>query len=191
LSLFAERNLVLTGFMGTGKTSVGRIAGERLHMPFVDVDAEIEAREGQAVAEIFRARGEAYFRDVESAVVRALAGRTGVVIATGGGALLRAENRAALAGTGLIMCLEAAPEEIARRLAGDTARPLLGGEVASDGASGRAVTRIRALLDERAPVYAALPYHVDTTGKTPQQVADEVIDLWINVNARLQNLTAD
>jgi shikimate kinase len=165
-----KHNLVLTGFMGTGKSAVGPLVAGRLGMRFVDMDPTIEARTGLTVSEIFRARGEAAFREMEAALCRELAAQRGLVIATGGGALLVPANRAALGATALIVCLTCAVDEILARLARAADRPLL---EAADRAA-----RVRALLEARAPVYAGLPAHVDTTGLTPPQVAERVVELW-------------
>ncbi len=164
-----QRSLVLTGFMGTGKTSVGRIVAARLAREFVDIDAVIQAREGQTISAIFQTRGEAYFRAREAALVAELAGRDGLVIATGGGTLIAPGNRAAFADA-FVVCLDASAEEIVRRLAGMSDRPLL--------AQGEMHERVVALLQARHEAYAQIQMHVDTTGKTIEQVADEVIALF-------------
>ena len=164
------RNLVLTGFMGTGKTTIGRLVAVRLGLPFVDMDAEIERRTGQPVRAIFAAQGEAAFRQMERDLCRELADRPGQVIATGGGALLDPASRATMIASGLVICLTAAPEALVARLAGADDRPLLQG----DDPAGR----IRTLIASRSAAYAALPYHVDTTHLAPERVAEAVLDLW-------------
>jgi len=164
-----QRSLVLTGFMGTGKTSVGRIVAAKLAREFVDMDAIIQAGEGQTIRAIFQTRGEAYFRAREAALVAELAGRGGLVIATGGGTLIAPGNRAAFADA-FVVCLDASAEEIVRRLAGMSDRPLL--------AQGELHERVAALLQARREAYAQIQMHVDTTGKTVEQVADEVIALF-------------
>jgi shikimate kinase/3-dehydroquinate synthase len=160
------RNLILTGFMGTGKTSVGQEIARRLGCEFVDMDALIQAREGLTVADIFE-RGEAHFRRLEASVCRELAAQAGQVIATGGGALIPDENREILSASGPIVCLTASPNEILRRLEGARDRPLL------DVPDRRG--RIAALLAERAKTYRRIPLQVDTTGLTVAQVADRVM----------------
>ena len=166
-----DRNVVLTGFMGTGKSSAGRMLADRLGRPFVDVDAEIEARSGWTVREVFDERGEAAFRALEGEMCREVGGRTGAVIATGGGALVNPANRAAMEADGTIVCLTCDVDEILRRLDGMTDRPLL------DGASEERRSRIEALLAARADAYATLPHHVDTTRRSPGEVADAILDL--------------
>lgn len=164
-------NIVLTGFMGTGKTTVGRIVAERLGLDVVDTDTIIEERHGP-IPTIFAERGEGAFRDIERELASELAARTGLVISTGGRMMLDEANRAALAETGPICCLVADAEEIHRRVAADTAameRPLLAG---SD-----LMGRIVELLAERAPRYAEFP-QIDTTGRAPDDIASDVIELW-------------
>lgn len=163
----AKRNLILTGFMGAGKTTVGRIAARRLCMAFVDTDASIEAQAGLSIPQIFAERGEPAFRELEAAVCAQEAAGAGRVIATGGGAVLNPKTRAALEEGGLLVCLTAPLDELVRRTGGNSARPLAGDR-----------ERMENLLAARRAVYDSLPHHVDTTGKAPAQVAAEVIALW-------------
>ena len=162
-------NLILTGFMGTGKTRVGQEIARRLDREFVDMDALIEAGEGATVARIFARRGEACFRHREAALCRELAARSGLVIATGGGALIPEQNREILSASGPVVCLSASPVEILRRLDAAQDRPLL------DIPDRRA--RIAGLLAERAEIYRRIPLQVNTTGLTVAQVADRVLAL--------------
>lgn len=166
-------HLILTGFMGTGKTVVGQMLAERLGRPFVDMDAVIEAEFGQTVGQVFATYGEAAFRRAESALCHDLAGRRGLVIATGGGALLSPENRQLMMAAGCVVCLTASPEVISTRLAGLADRPLLrpaAGQTRHD--------RIAGLLAQRQEAYAALPYQVDTSVLSPAQVAEAVLEIW-------------
>ncbi|MCX7024717.1 MAG: shikimate kinase [Spirochaetes bacterium] len=163
-----ERTIVLGGFMGTGKTTVGRIVADRLGRKFVDADLEIQAAEGLDAAAIFRERGEAAFRSAEARVCRELAGRSGLVVATGGGALLDPETLARFAESCLVIRLDCDPDGISRRIGGDASRPLL--------ASGPdAVPR---LLAGREAAYARMDLSVDTTRLSPEEAAEEVIRLW-------------
>lgn len=164
-----DLNIVLTGFMGTGKSAVGREVARQLGRTFVDMDEVIAEREGRSIPEVFASSGESYFRRLEAALCSELAGHRGLVIATGGGALLPPANRAALGRSGVLICLTATVDEILRRLYGVTDRPLL---VAPD----RRV-RIEALLAERAAAYASIPRQIDTTGKTVEQVIETVLDI--------------
>lgn len=160
-------NLILAGFMGTGKTTVGQIVAAALGMPFVDTDAEIEALARQEIPSIFAQQGEPVFRKLESIVCLKAAIGGGQVIATGGGALLNAATREALAGSGLLVCLTADLDAIVERVEGDASRPLA-----------RDREALEQVLAQRAELYASLPYRIDTTGKTPESVAGEVIVLW-------------
>jgi 3-dehydroquinate synthase len=157
--------------MGTGKTRTGHEVARRLGRPFVDMDAEIEARAGKAIPRIFAEDGEAAFRRMEAGLCRELGGQAGLVIATGGGALLGAANREAMMRGGTVVCLTCDAEEIQRRLRKDDAltRPLLGvpdphGE-------------IERLLAARQDAYAAIPWQVDTTGSPVEEVVGRVIQL--------------
>ena len=117
----ARGNIVLTGFMATGKTSAGRAVAARLGRVFLDMDEVLAGRLGMSIPEVFSLRGEAFFRREESALCRELAERENLVIATGGGALVRAENRQALARTGVVICLQCEPADPAP--GGSGARP--------------------------------------------------------------------
>ncbi len=163
----SEPNLILAGFMGTGKTTVGQLVAQELGMPFVDTDAEIEALAQESVRSIFARQGEAVFRKLEAIVCLRAAIAGGQVIATGGGALLNEATRAALEGSGLLVCLTAHMDEILARVGGDESRPLFGQPEA-----------VERLLAQRSGLYDRLPYHVDTTGKTPHEATQEVIALW-------------
>lgn len=164
-----QRNLVVTGFMGTGKTVVGQKVAQRLCRPFVDMDAEIEARAGKPVPRIFAEDGEAAFRELERTLCQELGKRDGLVVATGGGTSIDPDNRAVLMEESTIVCLHAPPEEISRRVKGDASRPLLA--VDDPGAE------IERLLSRRREAYAALPWHVDTADLSVNRVIDRVIAL--------------
>ena len=152
--------------MGTGKTTVGRLLAGRLGRAFVDTDELIVARAGRPIADIFRDDGEARFRAWEAAVAGELAGRRGLVIATGGRLMLDPDNAATLGATGPVFCLAAAPETIMARVAGDDAkRPLLDAPDAE--------RRVQALLQQRAAAYARFR-PVTTDGRAPQEVAGDI-----------------
>jgi shikimate kinase len=164
-------NLILTGFMGTGKTTVGRLVAEKLGREFVDTDSVIEELHGP-IPEIFDLQGESAFRDFERDLARELGQRDGLVIATGGRMLLDPENFKALSENGRIICLIASPEEIYDRVTRDASRvnrPLL--EVADP------KQRIIELLDERATDYARFP-QLRTDHIEPEVIAQELADLW-------------
>lgn len=162
----APDNIILTGFMGTGKTTAGRRLAERLGRSFVDTDEVIVARAGKSIADLFRDAGEARFREMEADVAGELAARRGLVIATGGRLMLDPDNALTLGQTGPVFCLTAAPEEILARVAAEDAkRPLL--DVPD------AERRVRLLLQQRAPAYARFR-EISTDGKTAEQVAEEM-----------------
>jgi shikimate kinase len=170
----AEKNekyqLILCGFMGTGKTAIGKILAARLGRTFVDTDQLIEQQAGCPVAIIFETQGESYFRDLETEVISGLlADRPGsLVVATGGGALIRAENRQLLQKIGLLILLTASTRAIIRRTKKQGGRPLL--SEAEDPKQ-----TIETLLAERARFYETCDFKFDTTGKTVYRVATEII----------------
>ncbi len=160
----AQLNIVLTGFMAVGKTTIGRRIARRMHRPFFDADAEIVRRAGLSIPEIFAQYGEPRFRRLESTMCRWLAAREGSVISTGGGMIINPLNLAALTCTGLVICLNASPEILRVRLERNKQRPLS--------------FDWRRLYEERREIYAAVPYQISTDGKSPERVAVEIIKLW-------------
>lgn len=166
-------NIVLTGFMGTGKSTVGRMLAKRLKYQFVDTDALIESRQNRSVAQIFEQSGEAVFRALEKETAAELSGREQLVISTGGKMLLDPDNLAALSRNGRVFCLVADSEEIIRRLSRShtrNKRPLL--------ASPDPERAIRELLQQRAEAYRQFE-QVDTTGKSPSQVCRQVLEIYL------------
>ncbi|MEW6488955.1 MAG: shikimate kinase [Thermodesulfobacteriota bacterium] len=167
--------VILTGFMGTGKSATGRLLARELGWDFLDLDEEVERAAGKSVARVFAEEGEARFREREAqALCRALT-RTRLVIATGGGVLGREENRRSLAGR-IVVNLDASAEECLRRVRrSPVERPLLSGPDPEAAA--------RRLWEERRPLYAAVPRRVDTTGKTPGEVAREIRERFLGEGA--------
>ena len=161
-------NIILTGFMATGKTAVGRELAQRLGRDFVDTDALIVAHDGRSIAAIFREDGEARFRELERQTAAELAQRRGLVIATGGGLMLDPANVTVLGATGPVFCLSADPADILQRAAaGEEPRPLL--------AVGDAAANIATLLRQRAPAYARFRA-IDTGGLAAGDVAQTILD---------------
>lgn len=161
------RNIVLTGFMGTGKTAVGKILARRLGLVLVDVDAEIERERKTTIKEIFGQFGEAGFRDIESAAIEKLSAMKNAVLSTGGGAVLRADNMDALRKNGVIVCLAASPETILRRTGANKNRPLL--QVDDP------LQKIKELYEFRKPYYEKADIIINTDNMSPAQVAEEII----------------
>lgn len=164
--------MVLTGFMGTGKTEAGKMLAARLEAPFIDTDQEVEAAVGLHPSEIFRRYGERRFRTEESLVVARAARLEGYVIATGGGVVLNPENMANLRSRGVIILLEAAPGVIARRISPSDTRPLLSG---ASREQGRLQEAIEALLEQRRPYYQDHDHRIDTSEAGPARVAEEIL----------------
>jgi shikimate kinase len=161
-------NIVLTGFMGTGKTVVGRRLAKRLGWKFVDVDQLIEASAKMPIAKIFTGRGEAVFRRLERRCIRRALRAHHQVIATGGGAFVDAQNRSRLRATGPVICLTARPRTILDRLGHRIeSRPLLSG-------SSNPHERIRSLLSQRAKTYAQADITCDTSDLTVEEVIDRL-----------------
>ncbi len=166
-----NKNIVLTGFMGAGKTTIGRLLAGRLGLNFLETDEIIELKTGMTISQIFDLYGEAYFRQVESKVVQELVGlpRESCVISTGGGVVLRHDNIAALQRVGVIVYLEVSPEEAWQRLRDKKDRPLL--------QEGRLQERIRILLQERRDQYLKSDFQVKTTARNPEEIAEEIVVL--------------
>jgi shikimate kinase len=166
-------NLVLIGYRGTGKTTVARLLGDRLGWSWVDADVELERRADKSIAAIFAEDGETAFRDLESLVIADLAQQDRLVLAAGGGAILRPENRDALRRSGKVVWLRAEPATIFARVSGDATtagrRPNL------TAAGGQA--EIVAILTKRTPIYRqCADLEVDTENKTPGDVAEEILN---------------
>lgn len=148
----------LIGMPGSGKSTVGRHVARQLGLPFVDTDQVIEQRIGCTIREYFERQGEAAFRDIEQAVIDEVTQGLGQVVATGGGAVLREANRLALNSRTTVVYLRSTPEDLARRLRHDTQRPLLQGEADP-------TQRLRALFQERDPLYRRTAHFVIDTGR--------------------------
>jgi 3-dehydroquinate synthase len=182
--------IILTGFSGAGKTASASFVANQLGWDIADTDEMVQVKVGKRILEIFRDEGEQRFRDLEVAAVEEACRRENVVVATGGGAILREENRGLMADGGFVVCLEARPETILRRLTAGTRpldRPLL--------ASEDPLTRIRELKSSRQHLYALCDWTIHTDALTPKQVADEVLRAYEHLSstalsdrARLESL---
>jgi shikimate kinase len=165
------KNLVLVGFMGSGKTSAGKIAAQRLGMKFVDMDEVIERRHNQTISRIFETKGEAFFRRHERELVRELISADGQVIATGGGIVLNPNNLRDFGRTGVVICCWVDANVAHERTKDAKHRPLL-----EDGADRRA--SIEALLRQREALYKVIPLQIDTSAMTVEQQADEIVRIY-------------
>lgn len=160
-------NVIITGFMGTGKTTVGRLLAAKLGFNFVDTDDLIVEQAKKSIPQIFAQETEAGFRRREREVIRSLKGAKGLVVATGGGAVLSAQNLTNLKALGPVFCLWASERAIYRRLQGNQDRPLLKVD--------HPLAKIKLLLQERTPHYQKADKIFDTTGKSPQKVTAEIL----------------
>jgi shikimate kinase len=166
-SVVTPERIVLIGFMGSGKSTVGRILADRLGWDLVDTDALVEARAGAPVARIFRDHGEPAFRERESEALESLGARTRLVVATGGGAPAQARNRHFFAAPAAVFHLRVSLQTVRERTGGNTDRPLLS----------LPVDALQSLYDGRQPVYEALGTAVETDGRNPEDVAEEILRL--------------
>ncbi|MFN4227887.1 MAG: shikimate kinase [Candidatus Ratteibacteria bacterium] len=165
-----DKNIVLVGFMGTGKSEVGCLLAEKLKRKFFDTDKIIEEREKDRIARIFQVKGEEYFRNLEEQVIEEVSKYENCVIATGGGALIREKNYLNLKKNGILICLTATPEEIYKRTLPKKDRPLLM-------RSKNVIETIKELLEIRKPYYEKADYTIDTTNKKIEAVVDEIIKI--------------
>jgi shikimate kinase len=165
-------NLVLIGYRGTGKSTVAKLLGERLGMPVVSLDQEIEREAGRSIPEIVAEHGWPHFRDIESAVTERYAKRADIVIDAGGGVILRPQNVENLRRAGRLFWLSAAVPVIVRRIESGTQRPAL--------TAGKTFTEeVEDVLRERTPLYEAAAHHrIDTDSATPEQIAAEIARLF-------------
>lgn len=186
-------NIILIGFMATGKSHVGRILSRQTGWPLLDADQEIARRSGKSIHQLFQDDGEPAFRALEALVIAELCSGTGRIIAAGGGAFVDPDNRRRMLERGLVCCLSARPETIYRRIAepadagkgvgrsgasgaedaagsAEALRPLLAGD--------NPLERIKILLEQRAGSYAQAHHIIETDSLTPEEVAHHILGLW-------------
>lgn len=163
------KNIILVGFMGTGKTAAGKSLARRLKMKFVDIDGLIEEREGMKISDIFASKGEPYFRKAEREIIEEISARSGLVIAAGGGAVIDEDNVKNLKSSGIMVCLAARPDKIFERTKGHVHRPLLN---VSDPRE-----KIAELLAKRAEYYARADHRIDTTDLSIDEVVTKIAEL--------------
>jgi shikimate kinase len=160
------KNIILTGFMGVGKTQVGTQLAKDLGYLFIDTDSLIEADQQLAIASIFAKFGEPYFREVEAKIIHEITKRVGQVVSTGGGAVIADRNREAFKKAGFVVCLTAPPEVIYERIKHETHRPLL--------QTADPLAKIRELLESRAQFYAQADVTIDTSEKSVEDVIQTI-----------------
>ncbi|MBU4343276.1 MAG: shikimate kinase [Candidatus Omnitrophica bacterium] len=163
------KNIVIVGFMGTGKTVVAKALAEKLGRGFLELDATIEKNEGMSIREIFQKKGEPYFREIEKQVVKEASDKQGIVMSAGGGAIIDEENFKALRENSIIICLEASPDTIMQRTKGNTCRPLLNVPDPKK--------KIEELLKQRAPYYKKADHCVNTDNLAIGQVVEKIKEL--------------
>jgi len=161
------KNLVLVGFMGSGKTAAGKRVARRLGLKFVDMDDIIEHQLGMKISQVFEQKGEPFFRQHERALVQELAGGQDQVIATGGGVVLNPENIRDFSASGVVICCWVDARVAYERTKHTKHRPLLEADTDRQ-------TRIEALLQQREPLYRAIPNLIDTSTMTVEQQADAI-----------------
>jgi shikimate kinase len=158
--------LYLVGFMASGKTTIGRALAQELGWPFIDIDTEIEAREGQAISRIFLERGETRFREIETEVINQFASGSSAVVALGGGAFVQPANRELIESRGVTLWLDCPLERIRKRLGDDSTRPL---------AANR--NGLEKLFADRRPLYARANYRVDVDTDDLPEIVRRILTL--------------
>ena len=169
-----KNNVVLIGFMGTGKTSLGKMLANKLGCAFVDLDQKIEADSKMSIPDIFKTRGENYFRQLERKAVEEVATRRGIVIATGGGTVKDPRNVELLKAGGVMICLTTSVDELLNRTAVQGERPILDDRHQDQGDRKAAIIK---LLEERRQLYDQADYKVDTTDWSPLKLVDTIIKI--------------
>lgn len=164
-----KKNIYLIGFMGTGKSTVGKILAEKLGMEFCDTDALVETKAGKTIVEIFDELDEEAFRKMETDVLKSVTNRKNLVVSTGGGIVVTMGNMELMRSAGKLVSLIASPEQIFERIKDDKGRPLLQVESPLD--------EIKKMLYDRAPFYINTDHIIETTDMTPEEAAEEIIRL--------------
>lgn len=163
------KNIYLVGFMGTGKTAVGKALAQELAMQFLDLDDLIEEIQHQKIVDIFAKRGESYFRDLETDALKEVAAKEDLVIGCGGGIVLRQDNLNLMQESGFLICLDASPEVIHERTKSFEHRPLLNVKAPK--------LKIKELLEKRAPYYAKIKHHIDTSSLSIEEVVRQILKI--------------
>ncbi len=165
-----KKNLILCGFMGSGKSTIGKLLSEKLGARFIDTDTYIEQKEGMTISEIFESKGEQYFRDLEHEVCVELSQLNKTVISTGGGTLLREDNMRALKKNGVVFLLNISSRTVLTRLKNDTSRPLLQQEDKEKA--------VKMMLSNRTPLYNRAADHVIDAEESPRKVCLKILSIY-------------
>lgn len=164
-----EKNIYLVGFMGTGKSTVGRALADKTGKIFKDLDDIIEERENKKIVDIFEEKGEEYFRRLESEVIEEVSKSKNYVVATGGGAIVNPTNFQKLKESGVLISLAASPEAIYERVKDSKDRPLLNVE--------NPIEEIKRMMFERAYYYIKSDHIIETTDRSIEQIVEEILEL--------------
>lgn len=163
-------NIYLVGFMGSGKTTVGKEVAQKMNMQFIDLDGLIEEKQGQNIVDIFAQKGKDYFRKLEAEAVKDISMVSNMVVACGGGIVLNRDNINIMEDRGLLVCLDASPEIIYERTKGYTHRPLLNVDNPKE--------KIEEMIKKRAPFYQQVEKHIDTSDLSVSEVSKKVLNLY-------------
>ncbi|MDP8234111.1 MAG: shikimate kinase [Candidatus Saelkia tenebricola] len=163
-------NIVLVGFMGTGKTCISKELTKLCEMRYISTDEMIEQKEGRSINDIFKEKDERYFRDVERSVVKEVSNLDGVVIDAGGGVMIDEENVKVLKSNGIIFCLQSDPSVILERMKDEKNRPLLNVD--------DKLAKIKELLSKRASYYERADHFIDTTDFNVERITKQIIGIF-------------
>ncbi|MBQ5439356.1 MAG: shikimate kinase [Clostridia bacterium] len=167
-----KKNIVLCGFMGSGKSTVGKLLAEKMGRKLIDTDAYIVKKENMPISQIFAEKGEEYFRACETQVCKELSQLSGCIISTGGGTLLREENVTEMKKNGIVFLLDVNADTVLARLKFDNTRPLLQREDKE--------TAVRSLMEQRIPLYCRAADHVINAAVPPWQICNKIMDIYNN-----------
>ena len=159
------KNIYLVGFMGSGKSTVGKILAEKLNMNFIDIDKLIEEKEGMEIKDIFEQKGESYFRELERKQIEAIVKQEGLVVSTGGGLGANLDNMNLIKKNGDVVWLDVSLNTVLDRLKNDQDRPLLK----------QSTEKIKQLFEERKNVYRLANIRINADKKTPSQIVEEIL----------------
>ena len=169
-----KKNIVLCGFMGSGKSTVGKLQAEKMGRRLIDTDAYIVKKENMPISRIFAEKGEEYFRACETQVCKELSLLSGCIISTGGGTLLREENAAEIKKNGIVFLLDVDADAVLSRIGNDTSRPLLQREDKE--------TAVKTLMSQRIPLYNRAADYVVNAAVPPWHVCGRIIDIYNSVS---------